>query len=79
MSHWNDIHCKETGTVHFHTAEHHCFICDSLLPVTTSPLHDLTAVSNFPHHSTTILFQYVMNIFSISHYFFSLRAPPALA
>jgi hypothetical protein len=77
LHHWDDTHCLETGT-HFHTTEHHCNLCDFLLPIGTDHCssHDQLAVNA---GNTTVISCVIPDaIFSAPDFYFSLRAPPSI-
>jgi hypothetical protein len=76
MSHWQDSHCKETGSVHFHSEEHHCTICDFLIPISTSPVSDFSSTLSGYIQPVTLTFENENLFFSKIIYSFLLRGPP---
>jgi hypothetical protein len=78
LSHIDDVHCTETG-LHFHQEEHHCNLCDFLLPVGTSPNKFEKDFVNYPSFLTLIHFHNSGFEKSVSDIYFSLRAPPYFA
>jgi hypothetical protein len=75
LSHWDDEHCTQGG-LHFHAEEHHCHLCDFVLPFSLAPVqsYDESAV-NISY--TNILFSgYSSSALSGIDFNFSLRGPP---
>lgn len=72
--HGDDFHCHVKDTRHFHPQEHHCPICDFVLPCYDSPSKD--KLSYKPLCVNTILFTIEQNIALSEISSISSRGPP---
>jgi hypothetical protein len=77
ISHWNDKHCLETG-LHFHQEEHHCTLCDFVLPLGNSQLISDIGFKKYLSDSTFLPSLIPAAVLHAPEYYFSLRAPPAV-
>ena len=78
LEHRNDSHCHEHGTIHFHEAEHHCFICDYY-----SGNSNEAVSNNYSSlvYSVSNQYSFFFECVAISHFSFhySLRGPPFIS
>jgi hypothetical protein len=73
-----NVRCTEHDIVHFHKAEHHCFLCDFTSPVSPSPVLQKIALAE--HHLNTNQFFFTEFAFLLQPKdFHSLRGPPSIA
>lgn len=76
FDHEENEHCVETEETHLHERHHDCSLCDfNIEPVHSSELNSEIIPFSKP---TEIVFQYKSFVSVRSHYYFSLRAPPAI-
>jgi hypothetical protein len=76
--HAGDAHCHVQNAKHFHTAEHHCLICDFEFPGFDDQTPHL-GVSDNQFFFKAQNFNLVPAISSVPVAFFSSRAPPQRA
>lgn len=75
VAHSKDTHCHTTNTKHFHSAEHHCSICDFTVSGSTASEYFPEITTNI--NCTTVLFNFYTENFTVSPSFsFLLRGPP---
>ena len=76
FEHHSQVNCTDHNYVHFHKAEHHCYLCDFTHVVISSPSAIIWAITD-PPSIANIFKKTEQFVKERSVHFQSLRAPPA--